>query len=115
MRHEPQDVVVDGRPLVAVPAKDLESLLAMRRQLGSQTARMRALRDTLFDTVEFLEQLAEVLAGEREPAPHEPHAELGAGHAELVAGIRQRARDLRAVTGAGRAAKDRRGRPARHT
>ena len=58
MPGRPRQVVVDGKPMIAVPEKQFESLLAMRRQLGSQTAKLRMLRDTLTDLSEFLDTVA---------------------------------------------------------
>ncbi|MFI1471080.1 hypothetical protein [Streptomyces wuyuanensis] len=109
MRNRTREVVVDGRPMVAVSAKDFESLLAMRRQLGSQTAKMRALRDTLLDMTEFLDGLAEELGGDPPAEPHDASPPRPRhGQAALVAEIRQRARRGRAITGTGRASNSRR-------
>ncbi|MFH0515629.1 hypothetical protein ACHBTE_00390 [Streptomyces sp. M41] len=117
MRHKAREVMVDGRPMVAVSAKDFESLLAMRRQLGSQTAKMRALRDALVDMTEFLDGLAAELDGESPAEPHDAFPPLGPRHrqAALVAEIRRRAHRVRAVTGAGRASDPRRPRTPRPT
>ncbi|MFF9718709.1 hypothetical protein ACF1DW_24450 [Streptomyces sp. NPDC014603] len=96
--NEPHHIVVDGRPMVAVPAKDFESLLAMRRQLGSQSARMRVLRDALVDMTDFLDGLAETL--DAEPSP--THDGRPGAHGEVVADIRKRAERVRAITRTGR-------------
>ncbi|MFC8854387.1 hypothetical protein ACFT5D_15190 [Streptomyces sp. NPDC057144] len=109
MSAKPQQVVMDGKPMIAIPEKHYESLLAMRRQLGSQTAKLRMLRDTLTDLSEFLDTVAETLgtaepAGSREtpspPTPSQPSS-------PLIAEIRRRAQHIRAVTGARRAPKGR--------
>ncbi|GAA3215162.1 hypothetical protein GCM10020256_16520 [Streptomyces thermocoprophilus] len=105
MRHKAREVVVDGRPMVAVSAKDFESLLAMRRQLGSQTAKMRTLRDALLGMTEFLDDLAEALDDDPSPEAHDgpPSPDTVQSHAELVAEIRRRAHRVRTITGTGRA------------
>ncbi len=33
--NRPQEIIVDGKPMMAVAVKEFESLLATRRQLGS--------------------------------------------------------------------------------
>ncbi|WJV50976.1 hypothetical protein [Streptomyces flavofungini] len=110
MRSTPRRVVVDGQPMIAVSEKELESLLATRRQLGSQTTRMRMLRDTLLDMGVFLDDLAEALDRAAPADPREspraadpPYAGLA-----LTTELRQRARQARVVAGSGRPG---RGRP----
>ncbi|MET8983463.1 hypothetical protein ABZX85_48690 [Streptomyces sp. NPDC004539] len=61
MRNEPHRITVNGRPMVALSTRQFETLCAMRRQLGGQSARMRIMRDTLTDLGEFLDGLAETL------------------------------------------------------
>ncbi|MFJ4007299.1 hypothetical protein ACIPWL_28120 [Streptomyces sp. NPDC090023] len=100
---------MDGRPMVAMPEKEFESLLAMRRQLGSQTAKMRMLRDTLADLGEFLDSVAETLDADASPEPREitPPSVTPHPGPNLVAEIRRRAHQVRAITGAGRTPRDR--------
>ncbi|NNN32042.1 hypothetical protein HLK59_17060 [Streptomyces sp. S3(2020)] len=105
MRRKPQQIVVDGTPMIAVSTKEFESLLATRRQLGSQTAKSRVLRDTLIDMAEFLDTLVEELAGEALTEPPKTPSPSGSPHPRqaLVAEIRQRVHHVRAITGGGRA------------
>ncbi|MEI5103528.1 hypothetical protein RB200_39720 [Streptomyces sp. PmtG] len=105
MRNNPRQVVVDGTSMVAVPVKEFESLLATRRQLGSQTARMRMLRDTLVDVSEFLDTLVEALDDDAPPGARELPPASGPAPAglALVTEIRRRAHQVRALTGAERA------------
>ncbi|MFD5653989.1 hypothetical protein [Streptomyces sp. NPDC127039] len=100
MRGKPRRVVVDGTPVIAMSEKQFEGLLAMRRQLGSQTAKLRMLRDTLTDLSEFLDTVAEALGTAEPDGSHETSS-------PLIAEIRRRAQHVRAVTGAGRAPKGR--------
>ncbi|MFE9287935.1 hypothetical protein [Streptomyces olivaceus] len=100
MRGKPQQVVVDGKPMIAIPEKQYESLLAMRRQLGSQTAKLRMLRDTLTDLSEFLDTVAEALDTADSDGPRETSSPLIAE--------RRRAQHARGVAGSGRAPKGRR-------
>jgi hypothetical protein len=87
VRSKPRQIVVDGKPMIAVSAKEFESLLAMRRQLGSQTAKMRILRDALVDMTEFLDTLVEELVADTPEPPQVPppsglpHPRLALGHA----------------------------------
>ncbi|MFH8569260.1 hypothetical protein [Streptomyces sp. NPDC017993] len=50
-----QPVVVDGQELVAVSGEDFARLLAIRRQVGGQSARIRALTTTLGDLLGTLD------------------------------------------------------------
>ncbi|MEV5930321.1 hypothetical protein ACPCSG_29575 [Streptomyces cellulosae] len=100
MPGKPRQVVVDGKPMIAVPEKQFESLLAMRRQLGSQTAKLRMLRDTLTDLSEFLDTVAEAL----DTADTDGSRETSS---PLIAEMRRRARHARGVAGSGRATKGR--------
>ncbi|MFI8946086.1 MULTISPECIES: hypothetical protein [Streptomyces] len=100
MPGKPRQVVVDGKPMIAVPEKQFESLLAMRRQLGSQTAKLRMLRDTLTDLSEFLDTVAEAL----DTADTDGSRETSS---PLIAEMRRRARHVRGVVGSGRAPKGR--------
>jgi hypothetical protein len=100
---KPRQVVVDGKPMIAVPEKQFESLLAMRRQLSSQTAKLRMLRmlrDTLTDLSEFLDTVAEAL----DTADTDGSRETSS---PLIAEMRRRARHARGVAGSGRATKGR--------
>ncbi|NEE31709.1 hypothetical protein G3M53_40480 [Streptomyces sp. SID7982] len=94
MRRKAHDVMVNGTPMVAVTARDLDGLLATRRQLGSQNARMYRMKDVLAETAEFLETLAAELDGTGPSgvaAPRDPR--------ELAAEIRERIEGMRAVAG----------------
>ncbi|MFH9068941.1 hypothetical protein [Streptomyces alboflavus] len=98
--NRPQEIIVDGKPMMAVAVKEFESLLATRRQLGSQTARLRMLRDTLVDMTEFLDTLVEAL--DDDTPPRTPSSGPADTRPELVTEIRRRAHQMRAITGAGR-------------
>ncbi|CAM5602700.1 hypothetical protein ACIPPN_30515 [Streptomyces diastaticus] len=100
MPGKPRQVVVDGKPMIAMPEKQFESLLAMRRQLGSQTAKLRMLRDTLTDLSEFLDTVAEALDTAGTDGSRETSS-------PLTAEMRRRARQARGVAGSGRASKRR--------
>ncbi|MFJ8495391.1 hypothetical protein ACIRBZ_44745 [Streptomyces sp. NPDC094038] len=110
MRSKPRQIVVDGKPMIAVSAKEFESLLAMRRQLGSQTSKMRILRDALVDMTEFLDALAEELDADAPPEPQEslPTPDVPLPRMALIGEIQRRARQVRAITGAGRRTQGRR-------
>ncbi|NEA15380.1 hypothetical protein [Streptomyces halstedii] len=104
MRGKPRKVVVDGEPMVAVSEKEYENLLAMRRQLGSQTARLRMLRDTLIDVGAFLDSVAEALGGGIPPGTQEKPSASGPppSRPALVTEIHRRAHQVRSVIGARR-------------
>ncbi|MFD9882800.1 hypothetical protein ACFWZT_15260 [Streptomyces alboflavus] len=82
-------------------AKEFESLLATRRQLGSQTARLRMLRDALVDVTDFLDDLAEAFESDAPSGPQATPPAEGSPHPglNLATEIRQRARQARAITG----------------
>lgn len=91
---------MDGKPVMAVAVKEFESLLATRRQLGSQTARLRMLRDALVDMTEFLDTLVEAL--DDDTSPRTPSSGPQDTRPALVTEIRRRAHRMRAITGTGR-------------
>ncbi|MBV7672893.1 hypothetical protein STHAL_25955 [Streptomyces halstedii] len=95
---------MDGEPMVAVSEKEYENLLAMRRQLGSQTARLRMLRDTLIDVGAFLDSVAEALGGGIPPGTQEEPSASGPppSRPALVTEIHRRAHQVRSVIGARR-------------
>lgn len=109
VRNNPRQVLVDGSPMIAVPVKEFESLLALRRQLGSQTARLRTLRDTLVAMTDFLDTLAETLDSDTRSEPQGAPSTAGPRHTgpTLATEIRQRAHQARAITGAGRTGRGR--------
>ncbi|OCC07323.1 hypothetical protein [Streptomyces sp. PTY087I2] len=113
MRRQAHEVMVNGTPMVAVPAKDLDGLLATRRQLGSQNARMHRMRDVLTEAAEFLDALADALADDLDGAvppggtaagPQRSPLPRPGDRSELTASIRERAERMRAVTGRPRSA-----------
>ncbi|MGW5117553.1 hypothetical protein ACWEQ8_19295 [Streptomyces noursei] len=101
MRSKPRPIVVDGRPMVALPAEEFENLLATRRQLGGQAAKLRILRDALVDMTEFLDLVAEELDGAATAEPREAPSACGPSRPRtaLVTEIRRRAHQSRAITG----------------
>ncbi|RMB79378.1 hypothetical protein [Streptomyces shenzhenensis] len=110
MRGKPRQVIVDGKPMIAMSEKEFESLLATRRQLGSQTAKMRMLRDTLVEVGDFLDSVAEALDADVPPVSQEVPLPSGPRRPPpaLIAEIRRRAHQMRAITGAGRTPRGRR-------
>ncbi|MER5299516.1 hypothetical protein ABT039_08635 [Streptomyces lasiicapitis] len=109
MRNHPQQIVVDGQPMIAVSVKEFEILLATRRQLGSQTARMRLLRDAVVDMTDYLDTLAETLDADPLPESQEAPPPSGPPRTDLalLTEIRRRAHQVRAITGAGRTGRGR--------
>ncbi len=63
--------------MVAQPAKEFENLLATRRQLGGQAAKLRILRDALVDITEFLDLVAEEIDGTAAAEPREAPSACG--------------------------------------
>ncbi|MFC8860374.1 hypothetical protein [[Kitasatospora] papulosa] len=107
MNHKPQEMVVNGVRLLAVRLRDFESLLAMRRQLGSQGPRMQALREALIDMTGLLEAVDRALGEDSGPggpsetggSPVDPPP----NRAELMEELRRQVRHARSLTGTGRA------------
>ncbi|MGP3684297.1 hypothetical protein ACTVZO_06220 [Streptomyces sp. IBSNAI002] len=93
----PRAVQVDGRPMVAVTEREYEGLIAARRQLGAQVARLRTTKSALADILELAEALGAALA-DRMP----PGADAAAPDAsELLGEARRRIERARRITGAG--------------
>ncbi|MEV6400966.1 hypothetical protein AB0M39_40365 [Streptomyces sp. NPDC051907] len=117
MKRDPRHVVVDGEPLVALEARDFENLIAVRRQLGGQGAKLRSLRCALVDLTDFLEELGTALRGDGQPSlAKSADAEHAASRAEptapgtdrrrpvddlsvLLADLPERVRHARSITG----------------
>lgn len=75
-----QPVVVDGQELVAVSGEDFERLLAIRRQVGGQNARIRALTATLGNLVTMLDDIDGAVAELHGITPARAVAARGARH-----------------------------------
>ncbi|GHC68875.1 hypothetical protein [Streptomyces flavofungini] len=103
MRNNPRQVLVDGNPMIAVSVKEFESLLAIRRQLGGQTARIRMLRDTLVAMSDFLDTLAETLDSDAPSEPQGAPSTTGPPHTGLALAteIRQHAHQHASSPGQG--------------
>lgn len=104
MADKPQSwpVVVDGRGLVAVSGEDFDRLLAIRRQVGGQSSRIRVLMAAMGDLLETLKEI-ETALGEV-AATHDcrgPACTLCAAVADLPERIRAA---RRAAQGRGRSA-----------
>ncbi|MER5967028.1 hypothetical protein [Streptomyces sp. NPDC002057] len=54
---KPRQLRVNGEQMVLLPVAEYEKLLASRRQLGGQAARVRTLRDGLSELIDYLERL----------------------------------------------------------
>ncbi|MCW5249838.1 hypothetical protein [Streptomyces sp. SHP 1-2] len=80
-RRQPPRITVEGVEAVALTVAEYEQLLACRRQVGGQSARLRVLGDRMRRTERLLEDLAELVAGppDGRPAPPAPGADP-AGH-----------------------------------
>ncbi|MEU6164489.1 hypothetical protein [Streptomyces tanashiensis] len=83
------DLRVDGEQMVVLPLQEYQTLLAGRRQLGGQSARVRKLRAVLTEVLEFLEALEERL--HRAASDQEPE--------ELAVELRQRVERARRISG----------------
>ncbi|MYU20524.1 hypothetical protein [Streptomyces sp. SID8352] len=75
-RRQPPRITVEGVEAVALTVAEYEQLLACRRQVGGQSARLRALGDRMRRTERLLEDLAELVDGppDGRPAPPAPGA-----------------------------------------
>ncbi|MEU6289349.1 hypothetical protein [Streptomyces sp. NPDC046988] len=60
-RPQPSRITVGGVEAVALPVAEYEQLLASRRQMGGQSARIRALSDRLRRTERLLDDLEELI------------------------------------------------------
>lgn len=74
-RPQPSRITVGGVEAVALPVAEYEQLLASRRQMGGQSARIRALSEKLRRSEQLLDDL-EGLVAAPEPVRGTP---LGAG------------------------------------
>ncbi|MFD4242382.1 hypothetical protein ACFWP3_12410 [Streptomyces sp. NPDC058525] len=97
----PRAVEVDGYPMVAVTAREYEGLIAARRQLGAQVARLRTTKSALVDILELAEALGAALADRMLPgeAPGADAAEPDAS--ELLGEAHRRIDRARRITGVG--------------
>ncbi|MCF2130935.1 hypothetical protein L1I79_31595 [Strepomyces sp. STD 3.1] len=66
-RPQPSRITVGGVETVALPVAEYEQLLASRRQMGGQSARIRALSERLRRTEQLLDDLEGLIAAP-EPA-----------------------------------------------
>ncbi|MFD5764750.1 hypothetical protein ACFWIN_02860 [Streptomyces sp. NPDC127049] len=89
MKPHARHIVVDGEELVVLPVHDFDNLLASRRQLGGQAARVRSLREGLNELIECLQTVEERL-GSADPVPD---------HEDLAAELRRRVHRARKLTG----------------
>jgi CRP-like cAMP-binding protein len=62
-RPQPSRITVGGVEAVALPVAEYEQLLASRRQVGGQSARIRALSERLRRTEQMLSDLEATLSG----------------------------------------------------
>ncbi|MFF8614397.1 hypothetical protein [Streptomyces sp. NPDC015350] len=67
-RSEPKTMTADGRPVIVLSEQEYEALVSSRRQLGSQAARLKKVREALFDVVELAESLGTALVDQRNRA-----------------------------------------------
>ncbi|MEV6124439.1 hypothetical protein AB0M23_28680 [Streptomyces sp. NPDC052077] len=76
-RRQPPRITVEGVEAVALTVAEYEQLLACRRQVGGQSARLRVLGDRMRRTERLLEDLAELVADppDGRPAPPAPGAD----------------------------------------
>lgn len=78
-KSEPATMTVDGRPMVLLGEREYEALLASRRQLGSQMARLAKAREALLDVVKLAESLGTALIDRRNQAVTAKSAADGIG------------------------------------
>ncbi|MFI7351582.1 hypothetical protein ACIBSR_35665 [Streptomyces sp. NPDC049936] len=78
-RPQPSRISVGGMEAVALPVAEYEQLLASRRQMGGQSARIRALSERLRRTEQLLDDLEELIGAADDEA-----AGLGSAVAELL-------------------------------
>ncbi|GAA2917573.1 hypothetical protein GCM10020221_12270 [Streptomyces thioluteus] len=102
MKRQPRHIEVDGEPMVALSVRDFENLAAMRRQVGSQGARLRAFRTELIALSEFLEALDSALHDRAGHTGGPACAQPSAAVARLVPDLRRHVRNARRITGAKR-------------
>ncbi|MFI8371940.1 hypothetical protein [Streptomyces sp. NPDC085479] len=91
MKQHARHIVVDGEEHVVLPRHDFDNLLASRRQLGGQAARVRSLREGLRELIDCLRELEERLEGS-DPVPDRE---------ELSTEIRRRVHRARRLAGMG--------------
>ncbi|CAM5602186.1 hypothetical protein ACIPPN_29800 [Streptomyces diastaticus] len=60
-RPQPSRITLGGAEAVALPVAEYEQLLASRRQMGGQSARIRALSEQLRRTEQLLNELEELV------------------------------------------------------
>jgi hypothetical protein len=71
-RHpQPRRITLGGREAVALTVEEYEQLIASRRQIGGQSARVRVLAHEAKRTEQLLHDL-ESLIGPTDHGPHEP-------------------------------------------
>jgi len=61
-RSQPRRITLEGREAVALPLEEYERLLASRRQIGGQSARVRVLGQQVKRTERLLEELETLVA-----------------------------------------------------
>ncbi|MEU4148037.1 hypothetical protein [Streptomyces parvulus] len=92
-RPQPSRITIGGREAVALPVAEYEQLLASRRQMGGQSARIRALSEQARRTERMMNDLERLIAaapGAAEGAQDDAES-LRRAVAELLRSHRERA------------------------
>ncbi|MFE4969367.1 hypothetical protein [Streptomyces sp. NPDC056660] len=97
-RHpQPRRITLGGHEAVALTVREYEQLIASRRQIGGQSARVRVLAQQVKRTEQLLNELQSLVSDPadcHEPDCHEPDAEcLRCAIADLLRRHRPPARD----------------------
>ena len=72
-RPQPRHITLGGREAVALTLEEYEQLIASRRQIGGQSARVRVLAQRVRQSEDLLRELEALVGRSAEdcPAPHE--------------------------------------------
>ncbi|MFH0515618.1 hypothetical protein ACHBTE_00335 [Streptomyces sp. M41] len=81
---QPRRITLGGQEAVALTVREYEQLIASRRQIGGQSARMRALSERMRRTEQLLRDLEELVATPT-PGRHEQQAAVGSASGQATA------------------------------
>ncbi|MEU4090284.1 hypothetical protein [Streptomyces aureus] len=71
-RHlQPRHITLGGREAVALTVREYEQLIASRRQIGGQSARVRVLADQVKRTEQLLRELETLVEATKDGCPEE--------------------------------------------
>ncbi len=82
-QSQPRRITLGGREAVALTVQEYEQLMASRRQIGGQSARVRVLAQQVKQTEKLLSDLETLVGAPAKPCrAAEPEAGAGAGEDE---------------------------------